>query len=66
MVVGSGGVTVAAGPLVADDAPRHVLEVHANPHHNPSALLDMRKAPQNYAREYTTDAQRNAVAVSPM
>ena len=63
VVYRTGAVSVAAGPLAADDDPRRVLETHANQHHNPQALLDMRKTPEDYIREYTTDRQGRAVPV---
>ena len=55
VVVVDGRATAAAGPLASDDVPRAVLAQHANQHHNPSALLHMRKVPHEYAREYASD-----------
>ena len=62
VVVRGGAATVAAGPLAPRDDPRRVLETHANQNHNAWALLDMRKAPQDYVREYTTGPDGRAVA----
>jgi hypothetical protein len=55
---------VAAGPLRAGEDPRTVLERHSNQSHNPDALLYLRKAPEDYAREYTIDKQGRAVPVT--
>jgi hypothetical protein len=65
VVVRDGQVTVAAGPLPPSDDPRRVLETHGTQAHNPLALLDMRRAPRAYVREYTTDKHGRAVPVAP-
>ena len=65
LVITRGGmVTVAAGPLGAHDDPRRVLETHGNQNHNPQALIDIRRTPAAYRREYTTDTNGHAVEVS--
>ncbi len=64
VVVRGGVVNVAAGPLTPDQEPRATLERHLNQHHNPQALLDLRKYPEDYVREYTTDKQGRAVPVT--
>ena len=64
VVVRDGQVNVAAGPLHSYEEPRAVLEGRTNQHHNPQALLAIRRAPDNYRREYTTDQHGHAVAVS--
>jgi len=63
VLVRAGQVDVAAGPLPPGDDPGVVLERHANQRHNPTALLHIRRAPHEYAREFTTDAQGRAIAV---
>lgn len=63
VVVYDGAACVAAGPLPASDDPRRVLETHGNQSHNPKALVDMRRMPEAYRREYTTGLGGHAVAV---
>jgi hypothetical protein len=63
VVVRDGQVNVAAGPLLSDDDPREVLETHGNQAHNPRVLLSMRRAPEAYVREYTTNRRGQAVPV---
>jgi hypothetical protein len=63
VIVRDRAVTVAAGPLDVNDDPRRVLETHSNQNHNPAALMHIRRAPDQYLREYTTDAAGHAVAV---
>jgi hypothetical protein len=63
MVIRGGIVEVAAGPLRAWDDPRWVLETHRNQEHTARALLHMRRAPHEYAREYTTGPDGGAVHV---
>jgi hypothetical protein len=65
VVVRDGQVNVAAGPLLSDDDPRQVLETHGNQAHNPLVLLNMRRAPEAYAREYTTNRRGHAVPAVP-
>jgi hypothetical protein len=65
VVVREGQVNVAAGPLSSDDDPREVLETHGNQAHNPRVLLNMRRAPQAYVREYTSNRRGQAVPVVP-
>jgi len=57
-------VNVAAGPLGPHEDPRTTLAGHLNQNHNPQALLHLRRAPGEYAREYTTDKQGRAVPVT--
>jgi hypothetical protein len=64
VVVRQGTVNVAAGPLWPTDDPKRVLEEHGNQQHNPWALLGMRRAPQEFVREYTTDRDGRAIAVA--
>ena len=64
VVVHAGVVSVAAGPLQPWEDSRETLETHGNQHHNPWALLDMRKTPQAYRRTYTTRADGQVIAVS--
>ena len=64
VAVRDGVVNVAAGPLGADEDARVALEQRTNQHHNPRALLDLRKFPEEYVREYTTDTQGRAVPVT--
>lgn len=64
VVVRDGQVNVAAGPLGAHDDPRRVLATHGNQNHNPMALLDLRRSPRAYVREYTTDRAGQVVAVA--
>jgi hypothetical protein len=59
-----GMVNVAAGPLSPHEDPVQVLETHSNQNHNALALLDMRRRPAAYLREYTTGPNREAVAVT--
>ena len=63
VLVRDGRVNVAAGPLLAGDDPRFVLETHGNQAHNPKALLNMQRVPQDYVREYTTDTRGQVVPV---
>jgi hypothetical protein len=63
VVVRDGMASVAAGPLLPTDDPRRVLATHGNQRHNPWALLRMRHAPQEFAREYTAGRDGRAVAV---
>jgi hypothetical protein len=65
VVVRAGRVNVAAGPLPPGEDPRRVLETHGCQAHNPPALLHMRRVPQAYARECTTDERGRAVPVAP-
>jgi hypothetical protein len=55
VVCRDGRATAAAGPLREIEDPIHILEAHGNPSRNPHALLEMRKSPQNYVREYVQD-----------
>ncbi len=64
VAVRDGVVNVAAGPLTPDQEPRATLEQHLNQHHNPRALLDLRKFPEDYTYEYTTDKQGRAIPVT--
>jgi hypothetical protein len=64
VIVRAGLPTVAAGPLPPGSDPRVVLESRGNKQHNAWALLSMRRAPAEYAREYTTDKHGRAVAVA--
>ncbi len=64
VLVRDGKANVAAGPLASYDDPRLVLETHGNQHHNPHALLHLRRAPHDYEREYTTDKDGRAVIPS--
>ncbi len=65
LVVNRGGrVNVAAGPLAEHDDPRVVLQWHTNQNRNPWALLDMRRRPQDYEREYTKDKHGQVVQLS--
>ncbi len=61
VLVRDGAPNVAAGPLGADEDPRTTLERHANQHHNARALLDLRRNPRAYIREYATDEEGRAV-----
>ena len=63
VVVRSGHVNIAAGPLAPEDDPRRVLETHGNQAHNPGALLDIHHHPDAYRREYTTVPDGCAVRV---
>jgi hypothetical protein len=65
VAVRDGRVNVAAGPLPPGKDPRRVLETHGCQAHNPLALLDIRRTPGAYAREYTTDRRGRAVPVTP-
>ena len=65
VVVRDGMVNLAAGPLRWGEDPCRVLETHSNQEHNPMALLHIRRAPQEYVREYTTDRDGRAVPVEP-
>jgi hypothetical protein len=56
----NGRATAAAGPLPEFQDPAWILEQHGNQDHNPHALLDMRKSPGNYAREYYLDPRGKA------
>jgi hypothetical protein len=62
VVVRDGMVNVAAGPLSERQDPREVLATHSNQQHNPRALLHMRRAPQEYVREYTSAADGSVVS----
>jgi hypothetical protein len=64
VVARDGDAFVAAGPLADHEDSRRVLERHSNQHHNTWALLDMRRRPAVYRREYTTDRRGRAVPVS--
>src|SRR5215211_4394064 len=64
VVVRDGLVSVAAGPLMIGDDPRLVLETHSNQNHNPRALLDIRRAPESYRREFTTGNDGHALVVT--
>jgi hypothetical protein len=57
----SGVAQVAAGPLCPHEDAAHVLETHGNQHHNAFALLDMRKHPAAYLREFVQDEDGRAV-----
>jgi len=63
VVVRDGVVNVAAGPLLPHEDPHRVLETRSNQHHNALALLEMRRSPWQYRREYTTDEHGRAVPV---
>ena len=65
VVIGDGQVNVAAGPLLDGDDARQVLETQGNQAHNPLVLLDMRRVPQAYVREYTIDKRGQAVPAVP-
>ena len=65
VVVREGAATVAAGPLAAHDDARYILETHGNQNHNPWALLGMRRAPEEYIREYARDRHGHIVALEP-
>jgi hypothetical protein len=54
--------TAAAGPLPEFQDPVRVLEQHGNQEHNPYALLDMRRSPESYVREYGLDRRGHAIA----
>ena len=64
VVVRDGRVSVAAGPLWPHEDAAHVLQTHGNQRHNPRALLDIRRHPAAYQREYTTDKAGRVVHVS--
>ena len=59
-----GIVSVAAGPLDRHDDPRRILETHGNQEHNARALLEIRRHPEQYLREYSTDRTGRAVPVA--
>jgi hypothetical protein len=62
LVVSHAGLTVvAAGPLRPNEDPAHVLGTHSNQHHNTQALLDMRRHPEAYRRQWVLDAAGHAV-----
>ena len=63
VVIGDGQVNVAAGPLLDGDDARQVLETHGNQAHNPLVLLDIRRVPKAYVREYATDKRGQALPV---
>ena len=64
VVVRAGVVNVAAGPLTPGQEPRTTLEQHGNQNHNPQALLHIRKFPEDYVREYTTDKEGRAIPLT--
>ena len=55
VVYRDGQALAAAGPIGDHEDPRQVLETHGNQRHNPGALLEMRRAPDRYVREYAAD-----------
>lgn len=63
VIVRGGSVLVAAGPLKDHEDSRRVLENRSNQHHNTWALLDMRRRPAAYRREYTRDRRGRAIPV---
>jgi hypothetical protein len=42
---------------------RAILARHGNQHHNPQALMDMRRAPDHYLREYASNVPGEVVAL---